>query len=146
MNSTERPDSMAYGAHGVGLAGAWQSEGQEVDSTLHEAPIDQFAELLSERHRHPVVLEGVPRLSDGQLGRSSESDDAPLPAVLGFLFQHLHESQEGVGVTGCGEPGGCLRSHSGQLELAAQLLDPLFRSVRGDSARAHRTPPTSRPS
>ena len=85
MNRTYLPD---YGTHGVGLAGAGQSESQDIDASLDEAPIGQFVELLSERHRHPVVLEGVPRLADGQPGCSSDADDAPLPAVLGFLLQH----------------------------------------------------------
>ena len=75
---------------------------------------------------------------------SSDADDAPLPAVLGFLLQHLHKGVQGVHVTGCGEPGACLRSHRGQLELAAQLADPFLHSVRGDPAHAHRTPAASR--
>ena len=46
--------AVAYGAHGVGLAGAGQSESQDIDASLDEAPIGQVVELLSERHRHPT--------------------------------------------------------------------------------------------
>ena len=56
------------------------------------------------------MLEGVPCLADGQPGCSSDADDAPLPAILGFLLQHLHKGVQGVHVTGCGEPGACLNS------------------------------------
>ena len=38
--------AVAQGAKGVGLAGAWQSEGQHVDAALDEAALGQLGQLL----------------------------------------------------------------------------------------------------
>ena len=48
---------VAQGAQGVGLAGAGQSEGQDVDAVLHETALGQMVQLLAQRQGHPVVLE-----------------------------------------------------------------------------------------
>ena len=41
----------------MGLAGAWQSEGQHVDAAVDEAAVRQFAQLLPQSQGHSVVLE-----------------------------------------------------------------------------------------
>ena len=51
--------AVAQGAPGVGLAGVGQPEGQHVDAALDEAALGQVVQLLPERQRHPVVLEGL---------------------------------------------------------------------------------------
>ena len=48
---------VAQGAQGVGLAGAGQSEGQDVDAVLDETALGQMVQLLAQRQGHPVVLE-----------------------------------------------------------------------------------------
>ena len=49
--------SVAQGAQGVGLAGAGQSEGQDVDAALDEAALGQMVKLLPKCQGDPVVLE-----------------------------------------------------------------------------------------
>ena len=52
----------------------------------------------------------------------------PLPAILGFLLQHLHKGVQGVHVTGCGEPGAqarpfALRPYAASVGLHYPLAD-----------------------
>ena len=117
---------VAQGAQGVCFPGAGKTEGQDVDAAVDEAAVGQFPQLLSERQRHPVVLEGFPGLARRQPGRGAQPADAPLPAVLGLLLQYFQESLQGVAVAGCSEAGHRLRTHGGQPELVAQLPDPLL--------------------
>ena len=72
------------------------------------------------------MLEGLPGLARRQPGGGAQSADAPLPAVLGLLLQHLQQGLQGVAVAGGGEAGHRLRTHGGQPELVAQLPDPLL--------------------
>ena len=116
---------MSHSAQGVGLAGAGQSEGQHVDAAVYEATAGQLVQLLPERQGHPVVLEGLPSLARGQPGCGAQPGDAPLPAVLGLLLQHLQEGLQGVAVAGGSEAGHRLLTHGGQPELVAQLPDPV---------------------
>ena len=117
---------MSHGAQGVGLAGAGQPEGQDVDAAVYEAAGGQFPQLLPESQGHPVVLEGLPGLARGQPGRGTQPTGAPLPAVLGLLLQHLQEGLQGVAVAGGSEAGHRLRPQGGQPELVAQLSDPVL--------------------
>ena len=52
--------ALAQGAKGVGLAGAWQSEGQHVDAALDESALGQLGQL---GQRDSVLLEGLPGLN-----------------------------------------------------------------------------------
>ena len=117
---------VAHGAQGVGLAGAGQSEGQHVDAAVDEAAVGQFAQLLPQSQGDTVVLEGLPGLARRQPGGGAQPADAPLPAVLGLLLQHLQEGLQGLAVAGGGEAGHRLSPHAGQPELMAQLPDPLL--------------------
>ena len=124
MASFHQP--VAQGAPGVGLAGAGQPEGQHVDAALDEAALGQLVQLLAQGQRHPVMLEGFPGLARGQPGLPSQPVDAPVAAILGFLFQYLQESCQGITVAGRGETSHRLGAHGGQLELAAQLADAVL--------------------
>ena len=66
-----------YGAHGMGLARAGHPERQHVDATVDEVPLTESLDLLSELHRGPVVLEGVPR-SCRQAASMPSSDGPPV--------------------------------------------------------------------
>ena len=94
--------AMAQGAQGVGLAGAGQTEGQDVDPVFHEAALGQVVQLLPQGQRHPVVLEGLPGFAGRQPRFPTAPDDAALLPVLGFLIQHLEEGGQGVAVAGGG--------------------------------------------
>ena len=96
---------VAHGAQCMSLAGAGQSEGQHVDASLHEAAAGQLAQLLPQAQGHPVVLEGLSGLADGQLGCGAQPADAALLAVLGLLLQHFQQGLQGVAVPGGGESG-----------------------------------------
>ena len=109
----------------MGLAGAGQPEGQHVDAAVQEAAVGQLVQLLPERQGHPVVFEGLPSLAGRQPGGGAQPVDAPLPAVLGLLFQHLQQGLQGVAVADGGEAGHRLLTHGGQPELVAQLPDPV---------------------
>ena len=89
---------MAHGAQCVGLAGAGQSEGQDVDASLHKVAVGQLAQLLLQCQGHTVVLEGLPSLAGGQPGCGAQPADAALPAVLGLLLQHF---QQGLRASPC---------------------------------------------
>ena len=67
---------MAQGAQGVGLAGAGQPEGQDVDAALDEAALGQMVQFLAQRQGDPIVLEGFPGLARGQPGLPAQSGDA----------------------------------------------------------------------
>ena len=54
---------MAQGAQGVGLSGAGQPEGQDVDAALYEGALGQMVQLLAQGQEDPVVLEGLPGLA-----------------------------------------------------------------------------------
>ena len=110
----------------MGLAGAGQPEGQHVDAAVDEAAAGQLVQLLPERQGHPVVPEGLPGLARGQPGGGAQPANAPLPAVLGLLLQHLQEGLQGVAMAGGGEAGHRLAPHGGQPELVAQLPDPVL--------------------
>ena len=131
---------MSHGAQGVGLAGAGQPEGQHVDAVFHEASAGQLVQLLSERQGHPVMLEGLPGLARRQPRCGAQPADAPLPAVLGLLLQHLEEGLQGVTVASGSEAGDRLLTHGGQPELVAQLSDPLLHGcgVRHQATSASR--------
>ena len=73
-----------------------------------------------------MVLEGLPGLARGEPGRLTQPVDAPVAAVLGFLFQHLQEGGQGVAVARLGETGHRLGAHGGHLEFAAELADALL--------------------
>ena len=109
--------------------GAGQSEGQDVDAAVDEAAARQLVQLLPQSQGHPVVLEGLPGLADGQSGRGAQSADAALPPVLGLLLQHFQQGLQGGAVPRGGESGHRLRSHGGQPELMAQLPDPDLNGV-----------------
>ena len=81
--------AVAQGAQGVGLAGAGQSEGQDVHAPIDETALGQMVKLLAQRQGHPVVLEGFPGLAREQPGLPAQPVDAPVAAIIGFLFQHL---------------------------------------------------------
>ena len=83
---------MAQGAQGVGLAGAGQPEGQHVDAALHKAALGQVVQLLPHGQGYAVLLEDFPGLARGQPGLPAQPVDAPVAAILSFLFQHLQES------------------------------------------------------
>ena len=129
--------AVAQGAQGVGLAGAGQSEGQDVDAALHEAPLGQMVQLLPESQGHAVVLEGFPGLARGEPGRLTQPVDAPVAAILGFLFQDLEEDGQGVAVSSLGETVHRLGAHGGQLELVAQLTDALLHDAGVDYRHPH---------
>ena len=131
---------VSHGAQGVGLAGARQPEGQHVDAAVQESSVGQSVQLLSERQGHPVVLEGLPSLARRQSRRGAQPADAPLPAVLGLLLQHLQEGLQGSAVAGGSEAGHRLLTHGGQPELVAQLPDPLLHccGVRHQATSASR--------
>ena len=124
----------------MGLPSAGQAKGQYVDAAFHEAAAGQFARLLLERQGRPVVLEGLPGLARGQPALPAQPADAPVPTVLGFLFQHFQEGIQGIAVSGGGEAGHRLRAHGRQPELAAQLSDPVLHSygVRHEATPASR--------
>ena len=133
---------VSQGAERVGLAGAGESEGQHVDAVFHETALDQLIQLLPESQGHPVVLEGLPGLARGEPRRLTQPVDAPVAAILGFLFQHLEESGQSVAVAGFGETGHRLGTHGGQFELVAQLADAfLHHAVVG--VRHPHTPATA---
>ena len=133
---------VAHGTQCVCLAGARQSEGQDVDAATYEVTVGQFAQLLSQAQGHPVMLEGLPSLASGQPGLLAESVDPPLPSILGLLLQHLQEGGQGVAVASGGEAVHRLRPHGGQLELMAQLPDPVVYRHGVD----HQATPASRES
>ena len=56
---------VAQGAQGVGLAGAGQSEGQDVDAVLHETALGQMVQLLPDSQKHPVVFENPAPVKTG---------------------------------------------------------------------------------
>ena len=58
---------MAHGTKRVGLAGAGQSEGQDIDAAVHEVAVGQLSQLLLQSQGHTVVLEGLPGLAAGSL-------------------------------------------------------------------------------
>ena len=120
---------VAQGAPGVGLAGAGQSEGQHVGAALDEAALGQLVQLLAQRQGDSVVLEDFPGLARGQPGLPAQPVDAPVAAILGFLFQYLQESCQGITVAGRGETSHRLGAHGGQLELTAQLADTVLHHV-----------------
>ena len=110
----------------MGLAGAGKTEGQHVDAVFHEAALGQMVSArggLTQCRGHPVVLEGLPGLARGEPGSLTQPVDAPVAAILGFLFQHLQEGGQGVAVAGFGETRHRLGAHGGHLEFAAQLAD-----------------------
>ena len=78
--------AVADGAQGVGLAGAGQPEGQDVDAPLDEAALGQMIQLMAQRQGDSVVLEGFPGLARGQPGFSAQPVDAPLLPILGLLL------------------------------------------------------------
>ena len=51
------------------------------------------------------MLEGFPGLARRQLGFSAQPVDAPVAAILSFLFQDLQESCQGIAVSSGGETG-----------------------------------------
>ena len=53
--------TVAQGAQGVGLAGAWQPEGQDVDAALDEAALGQVVQLLPQRQGDTVMPRRSPR-------------------------------------------------------------------------------------
>ena len=59
--------AVAQGAQGVGLAGAGQPEGQDVDAALDEAALGQMVQLLAQRQGDPIVLEVSQVLPEGSL-------------------------------------------------------------------------------
>ena len=118
--------AVAQGAPGVGLAGAGQPEGQHVDAALDEAALGQMIQLLPHGQGYAVVLEGFPGLARGQPGLPAQPADAPVAAILSFLFQYLQESCQGIAVSSGGETSHRLGAHRGQLELAAQLADAVL--------------------
>ena len=79
--------AVAQGTEGVGLAGAGQSEGQDIDAALYEAALGQAIQLLSPGQGQTVMLEGLPGLARGQPGLPAKPGDATMAAVLRFLFQ-----------------------------------------------------------
>ena len=119
-----------------------QSEGQDVDASLHKVAVGQLAQLLLQCQGHTVVLEGLPSLAGGQPGCGAQPADAALPAVLGLLLQHFQQGLQGVAVPGGGESGDRLRPHGGQPELVAQLPDPDLNGV----GLHHQATPASRAS
>ncbi len=100
-------------------------------------------QLLSQRQGHPVVLEGFPGLARGELGRLPQPVDAPVAAIIGFLFQYLQESGQGIAVASCGETVHRLGAHGGQLELVAQLADAFLHDA-GVGVRHPHTSATAR--
>ena len=76
-------------AQGVGLAGAGQSERQDVHAPIDKTTLGQMVKLLAQRQGHPVALEGFPGLARGQPGLPAQPVDAPVAAIIGFLFQHI---------------------------------------------------------
>ena len=72
------------------------------------------------------MLEGFPGLARGEPGRLTQPIDAPVAAIIGFLFQHLEEDEQCVAVAGGGETVHRLGAHGGQLELVAQLADAVL--------------------
>ena len=141
---------VAQGAERVGLAGAGQTEGQHVDAVFHEAALGQMVHLLSHEPGASGHARRFPRSCRRELGRLTQSVDAPVAAVLGFLLQHLQEGGEGVAVAGLGETGHRLGAHGGQLELVAELADALLHDG-GVGVHHPHTPdparlPVSRPS
>ena len=72
------------------------------------------------------MLEGFPGLARGEPGLPARPVDAPVAAILSFLFQYLQESCQGIAVSGRGETSHRLGAHRGQLELAAQLADAVL--------------------
>ena len=100
--------AVAQGTQRVGLAGAEEPEGQHVDVVLHEAalsPVGSASGGLSQSQWHPVMLESLPSLARGELGYLTQPVDTPVPAILGFLLQHLEEGGQSVAVVGFGEAG-----------------------------------------
>ena len=73
-----------------------------------------------------MVLEGLPSLARGELGRLTQPVDAPVATILGFLLQHLQEGGQGVPVASLCEAGHRLGAHGGHLEFAAELADALL--------------------
>ena len=51
------------------------------------------------------MLESLPGLARGQLGRRAEPADAPLPAVIGLLLQHFQQGLQSITVAGGGDAG-----------------------------------------
>ena len=133
--------AVAHGAQGMGLAGAGQSEGQDVHAPVNEAPLGQLVHLLPQGQGHPVVLEGLPGLARGELGFLAQPADAPVAAVLGLLLQHLKKCGQSFAVAGGGETGHRPGSHGGQLELVAELPDAFLHHT---GVRHPHTPATAR--
>ena len=136
--------AVAQGTEGVGLAGAGQSEGQDIDAALYEAALGQAIQLLSPGQGQTVMLEGLPGLARGQPGLPAKPGDATMAAVLRFLFQDLEESGQGVAVAGGSETSHRLGAHGGQLELVAELDDALLHDA-GVSVHHPHTPAAARP-
>ena len=78
--------AVAQGAQGVGLAGAGQSKRQDVHAPIDKTTLGQMVKLLAQRQGHPVALEGLP---EGSLDSPAQPVDAPVVAIIGFLFQHI---------------------------------------------------------
>ena len=135
-----------YGAHGVRLAGAGQTESQHVHVTVHEVSFCKPDELLPEPHRRPLVLEGVPRLAGGEPGRSPQPVHPPDPPVLCLLLQNLHQCRKGVSMSRIAEAIHGLSRKRRQPELPAQIPDPLSHRAWRVGVSRHRAPPVSSPS
>ena len=117
---------MGQSAPGVGLAGAWEAEGQDVDAPFHELAPGQLVQLLAQGKGKPAVLEGFPGLARGEPGFLPKPVVAPLSAVLGLLLQHFQEGGQGVAMTGGGKTTDRLGAHGRQSELVTQLSDPFL--------------------
>ena len=65
-------------------------------------------------------------MPEGSRDSPAQPVDAPVAAILGFLFQDLQEYGQSVAVSSGGETSHRLGAHGGQLELAAQLADAVL--------------------
>ena len=97
----------------MGLAGAGQSEGQHVDAALDKAALGQMVQLLPHGQGYTVVLEGFPGLARGEPGPLTQPVDAPVAAILSFLFQYLQEDGQGITVSSRSETSHRLGAHGG---------------------------------
>ena len=64
-------------------------------------PWSQLVQLLPQRQGD--VLEAFPRSCPREAWTPGEPADAPVTPILGFLFQYLQESCQGIAVAGRGE-------------------------------------------